>query len=114
MGNVKHTPGPWKARDYKTAEGDIWIDCDAWKGKKSLGGTLATAHKDGTGGAGVTANARLIAAAPEMLEALKAVAKILPKVPCNVEGLDGYGGATKLLAQVWRAIAKAERGAETE
>lgn len=73
---AKHTPGPWKARSYRSNEGSIWIDCDAYSksGKTSLGGTLATAHATGTGSddpAVQEANARLIAAAPDLLAALK-------------------------------------------
>lgn len=69
-----HTPGPWKARDYPNEAGDIWIDCDSWKNPKTRscrGGTLATAHKNGTGEGNVEANARLIALAPELVECLR-------------------------------------------
>lgn len=69
----EHTPGPWKARDYKNSEGGIWVDCDAFanKGKgKCLGGTLATVHATGTGKGNQGANAILMAAAPDMLDAL--------------------------------------------
>ena len=71
-----HTPGPWKARSIKNDEGGIWIDCDAWRHKGRgglLGGTLATAHANGTGDGSVGANAKLIAAAPELLAALEAL-----------------------------------------
>jgi hypothetical protein len=77
---LSYTPGPWKARNYPKDNGDIWIDCNAFanKGKgRCLGGTLATAHKDGTGKGEVEANAQLIAAAPELLEALKEVFVLL-------------------------------------
>lgn len=71
---MSHTPGPWKARDYPNKNGDIWIDCDAYANSvkgKCLGGTLATAHATGTGKGNIKENAYLIAAAPELLEALK-------------------------------------------
>jgi hypothetical protein len=72
--NTQHTPGPWKPRSYPNAQGDIWIDCEAYSNEKlgtgPLGGTLATAHRNGTGNGSADANARLIAAAPDLLEAL--------------------------------------------
>lgn len=80
---ANHTPGPWKARDYRTngngnsQSGSIWIDCDAWTSKKPtarlLGGTIAEVYARGTGSddpAVQEANAKLIAAAPEMLQML--------------------------------------------
>lgn len=82
-----YTPGPWSARDYKTKEGGIWIDCDAWARRKNgvlvrsamdsartVGGTVATVMETGTGEEWtVEANAALIAAAPELAEALLAI-----------------------------------------
>lgn len=68
-----HTPGPWKIRSYKTETGGLWIDCDNWTGPKrrgqptALGGTVAEALASG---GDVEANARLIAAAPDLLAAL--------------------------------------------
>lgn len=55
---VKHTPGPWKNR-----KGSGVISSGKWH-------KLATAHTTGTTGER-DANARLIAAAPELLEACK-------------------------------------------
>ena len=92
MGNF--TPGPWKSRDYKNDEGGIWIDCYAWNRKKSLGGTLATAHGTGTGAGNVEANARLIATAPELYEAIKQVIS--------------YLDSEELYAILKKALAKAE------
>lgn len=69
----QHTPGPWKAREYVNKDGDVWIDCDSWKNPKTRscrGGTLATAHKNGTGEGDVFANARLIARAPALRDLL--------------------------------------------
>lgn len=77
---VEHTPGPWKARDYVNHEGNTWIDCYAFanNGKgKCLGGTLATVHKNGVGKGSMEANALLIAAAPELLDALKELFDLL-------------------------------------
>lgn len=84
-----YTPGPWLAREDKNSEGCIWVDCDAWARKKNgvlvrsnkdsartVGGTVATAMGTGTGGEPwtVEANAALIAAAPELAEALAPLA----------------------------------------
>lgn len=68
---VGHTPGPWRVTEYtdpKLADrrmihgpGDNWFLADVY----------------GAGGSyNVDANARLIAAAPEMLEALREIAEI--------------------------------------
>lgn len=73
-----HTPGPWKARDYATDDGDIWVDCDAWKHRGRgglLGGTVATVLRSGAEDQGtVEANARLIAQAPALVAALESAA----------------------------------------
>lgn len=78
----KHTPGPWKARDYRSdgkagnaQDGSIWIDCVAYtKSGRAIGGTVAEVYARGTGTDDPSvqgANARLIAAAPELLAALE-------------------------------------------
>lgn len=71
MGKARHTPGPWRHREYRNKNGGIWIDCYAVKRGKLLGGTLAEAYADGCGDGDQEANARLIAAAPEMLAQLR-------------------------------------------
>lgn len=55
MNETKHTPGPWKV-DYN------------WAVKDYLGGLVCSPNE---------ANARLIAAAPEMLEALKGLVQLV-------------------------------------
>lgn len=55
--SAQHTPGPWKIDPNRRGKA---ITC-------SIGLTIAGAHKCGS----QDANARLIAAAPELLEALK-------------------------------------------
>lgn len=74
--NTKHTPGPWKV-----AEDDSC--CILARGKH-----IITAH-DTDGGRSETGrgsrNARLIAAAPEMLEALETILKAF--APNGTEGL---------------------------
>lgn len=85
-----YTPGPWKARGYANDEGGIWIDCDSWKNPKTAscrGGTLATAHKNGAGEGTVEGNAKLIAAAPEMLAALQCVENLMTELGAKGEPL---------------------------
>lgn len=104
-----YTPGPWKARDYRNSNGDIWIDCNAFanKGKgKCLGGTLATAHSSGTGKGNVEANAKLLAAAPDLLEALQKAHGFISEL--KEHGIYGWSG----MRQVEDALAKAT-GAES-
>src|SRR5690348_11491847 len=72
--NTKHTPGPW----YADREGSIWRrpPSDLYQNGGSVAGdrALASVHRGWYGkdetGFPVEANARLIAAAPELLEAL--------------------------------------------
>jgi len=62
MSNTKHTPGPWHYDPhYLTVQVDsTWMDDDNDKPVKCI---IARVNED--------ANARLIAAAPELLEALQ-------------------------------------------
>lgn len=65
--NTKHTPGPWAAKP-KGKLGEWHIDSAEWGIAIVAGG----AGHEGFNGRS-DENARLIAAAPELLEALKAV-----------------------------------------
>ena len=56
---AQHTPGPWMA--IESQPGVHWIDI-----RETIGGAIATVWNDYEG-----ANSRLIAAAPELLEALE-------------------------------------------
>ena len=66
----KHTPGPWKA-EYEEYGEEIWFgggNCGTWYvGPCYLGGDGDDPEKKVV----MDANARLIAAAPDMLEALE-------------------------------------------
>ena len=85
----KHTPGPWHINDHAHDEEVVYIEADRY-GVASI--FTDTDKVDST----ELANARLIAAAPELLEALK-----------NIENDDGHIPST-----IWNmckaAIAKAE------
>jgi hypothetical protein len=94
----KHTPGPWEATD----QGDVVMGDDratiiAWCGDAEDNPEM--------GEATMLANARLIAAAPDMLRALKDLTRFCDAVRVQV-GM----GKTQLarLEQARAAIAKAE------
>ena len=89
---TKHTPGPW--RYEPSLARPVTLKRKHWKvGSNSTGKGVALAFGDGD------ANARLIAAAPEMLEALK-----------NLENDDGKRMPASAWALVQNAIRKAEGG----
>jgi hypothetical protein len=69
----KHTPGPWVIRTAATYRSQI--EAINGKGRADVVARITTPK----GGAEASdANARLIAAAPDMLEALEAIAPMLP------------------------------------
>jgi hypothetical protein len=82
----KHTPGPWEARDFSGDQYVIWGP-EFGGGRHAL---IATCT-----GPNLEANARLIAAAPEMLAALKRAYGFLEK-------------GSRAYEQVRAAISKAE------
>ena len=75
--SAKHTPGPW----FSDEHGNVWRrdPDDLYENGGGVAGDkpVATAHKgwfgDGFTGYPVTDNARLIAAAPELLEACRQI-----------------------------------------
>lgn len=76
MSNAKHTPGPWKvARQNRSPTTGEWMISGATPGY------LAEVRDCGSGD--VQANARLIAAAPELLAALQACLPHLPGEACG-------------------------------
>ena len=62
---MHHTPGPWKA--HTLPNGSHHIIADHWNA------SIATTMYPDSGSEGREANARLIAAAPDLLAALKAI-----------------------------------------
>lgn len=113
---VKHTPGPWKV---------VIRDIDNQKIKKAT--CINDSHwVDTTSGISIAdiglsePNARLIAAAPEMLEALKLINPVLNQEQCpfcghpgtsskddNSDWEEGHGDGCELIL-IRAAIAKAE------
>jgi len=111
---MKHTPGPWQVWPTHWAGGNashqyhghntIWID--------SPNGEVAMVRPD-VGGqvtAATYANARLIAAAPEMFDALEECAVFLSRLNGKVS-LEVWKSIYEPLRQAREALAKA-RGAE--
>lgn len=100
----KHTPGPWEFEEISDA-GDERGEGFIIGG--NLGGLVGAAlpwptELDSGDFSRVEANARLIAAAPDLLEALKkAVEYLRPRVPGGKRGV-------VLLPELEAAIAKAE------
>ena len=93
---TKHTPGPWHDKDgiIRTADNAM----------------LALVYSNGVGS--VTANARLIAAAPDLLAALRGCVDALNShVRSEFEGVWLESDFESLLSPYRAAIAKAEGGA---
>ena len=79
---MKHTPGPWKICRHNHRDGELWLTVvnGAWdlthnyaKHRDIVADARFSAMSDEEN----EANARLIAAAPELLEALQKIDKIL-------------------------------------
>ncbi len=89
---VTHTPGPWVVKHDEKGLPFIGVKSDPW----TYNGTIAsvdTSEKD----------ARLIAAAPEMLE----MCKLLEECMETIDGKDGYDASYEL-AKVRAVLAKVE------
>lgn len=76
----RFTPGPWQAREIpgggnKTAA--FWIDSRAVHREKFIAGTVAEVLKTGYGPGSPAANAALIAAAPDLYEAMDDLIEIV-------------------------------------
>jgi hypothetical protein len=95
MSETKHTPGPWEAERLPQ---DAGSNVRPWVGRLSEYKFAALTCGETQDEA--VANARLIAAAPDMYEALKAVA--------SLKGWDEREPVSATGRQVLAAIAKAE------
>ena len=101
MTATKHTPGPWR---YEGAE--VWATAPMRFNLTTAGTPMIATlckHEDADGGFPVEANARLIAAAPELLEALEEMVK--------AGEFEDWDGRCDCIADARAAIAKATGGA---
>lgn len=105
---ANHTPGPWQVGD----EGPAIITIEATDGRAAC--VLAEMSPSGDLDSEDFANARLIAAAPELLEACKAQHEAIDRLLAQIIGLDQTFLPTRS-GQPWQAmiqgnaaIAKAE------
>ncbi len=104
-----HTPGPWEASTHPANDPEY---CHVWaKGRSSDIALVVRADNESMIGVGsAEANARLMAAAPDMLAALRALTHQAAKEIDQSSTHDGLNNCD-LLAQARAAIAKAEGGA---
>jgi hypothetical protein len=70
---LKHTPGPWKAKTVKGHENDL-VYCAIESESRAVAFAGVYKEKHNIDGIEAQWNAKLIAAAPELLEALMKVA----------------------------------------
>lgn len=94
MTQTAHTPAPWLAEDYAGAGSADWYVVP-----HDHKGTIAALT-----GLGAEANARLIAAAPDLLEALEELRR------CLID--QGFPDDGHMLTTARAAIAKAKGGVE--
>jgi hypothetical protein len=91
----EHTPGPWKQNGP-----EIYAPEAYRHGSQFYDIAHSVNYMDDEG----TANAHLIAAAPELLEACKTAAELIERLP-ELPNHEGWG--CRILAQCKAAIAKA-------
>ena len=119
MGEVKHTPGPWsvmlqnsRERRYDSRLRPFWETPVQVGEGASAGNVVCTVFMGGAGATvstqeAVEANAHLIAAAPELLEAVWALVE-------HFERVDGDAGHKAVIAKGTAAIARATQSPATE
>jgi len=103
----RHTPGPWSVKDSDTVvgpAGNVVAECCGYSVKAT------TPEQQSQGGR--EANARLIAAAPELLTACKAANLLIEYLRARLRGDDmGRLDVEYHAAKIPAAILKAEGGA---
>lgn len=107
MTEAKHTPGPWHLEEMGYNSSSYYIRGSSESGDRLTIGKGAVAHIPRSTVNPMEANARLIAAAPELLEALKAMLE----AEYAHEWEDYSSEELTVLEKAHAAIAKAEGGA---
>lgn len=88
MSESKHTPGPWKAGDYQEESNGLLRDAGFFIAPEKRGYDIADVpYMASRSRDEVAANARLIAAAPELLDALKMAEVYLGWGDCSLENV---------------------------
>lgn len=100
MADVKHTPGPWTAR-FIDAQGQPVVSAEHYEVATCWHHCVGSIEKE------ALANARLIAAAPDLLEALKTCRSVIDQLMGDT---DPHEETSALVAcqRASAAIAKAE------
>jgi hypothetical protein len=98
---MTHTPGPWVSDDRTSTSRRVFMPNDRVEIRASQGGLVACLYRENFATGQDEANARLIAAAPDTYDALKAIVGLaLERIP----GFSAFPAYDKARA----AIAKAE------
>lgn len=101
---AEHTPGPWQLHDPDYCDEEVWGDIDGPTEGQVRGQLVAVVEQDNKAWRG---NARLIAAAPTLLAALKELA-ILGEVGMTPNPYEWLTFHDKVAQIARAAIAKAE------
>lgn len=93
---TQHTPGPWRVEEQPYKSSAFYIRGTKPNGKPMTWGLGAVAHIPRSTVLPSEANARLIAAAPELLEALQ---NCLEQIAGGPDGSRVYFAAKKVIAK---------------
>ena len=100
---MKHTSGPWHVRDFDGSQWSIDASGDMTVAQALQLRPLAFDMKQEER----TANARLIAAAPKLLEALQSILPFIPVTSAEEGGASAYSENVRAADKVRAAIARA-------
>lgn len=103
MTNAKHTPGPWELDDNRRGS-HVYVHAKTHGALATVVWQMAQDYREGKPSPECEANARLIAAAPELLNALK---DILEHCHFEKKDLDSKRNVNEFRVNAVAAIAKA-------